>query len=372
METAASQITREVDLALAILIGISGVLWLGIVGTMVYFVIRYRRSRARTILPLEKHTGLEITWTVVPTLLVLGMFYVGFRGFWVLAHPPADAMPVEVLGQQWFWSFTYPEQGVTATDLYVPVNTPVLLKIRSADSDVLHSFYLPAFRIKEDAVPGQETTLWFEAEEEGTYNIFCAEFCGKDHSKMLAKLYVVSRTAFDAWLKKQAEQRFRAVDVRAGLDPRSEDLKGVDARALYQRYCAACHGATGEGGGPYKARNFHSAEGWKRSPKETDIFTTISTGIEGTAMRPFRHLSAAERFALTHQVASFLENGQRPPVTEQDMAELRKRFPETDPASYRGASAVSPRMTVEEAMRRVVEEAADGPPAPDSGEGRGP
>lgn len=353
---ATSRIAREVDSAMWAIVLIDLVLLVGITAAMLYFVVRYRRSRSATTKQVEGHMLLEVTWTVIPTVLVIGMFFIGYKGFALMRSPPRDAMEVSVLGQQWFWTFTYPDTGVTSPEMYVPVNTPVKVRINAALTDVLHSFYIPAFRIKEDAVPGQETFLWFQAEERGTYNIFCAEFCGKDHSRMLSKLHVVSKDAFNKWMADQAAERFRPVDIVAALDPKSAELKGYDGRQLFGRYCAACHGPGGEGGGPYKARDLRTVKGWKRGTKLTDILTTISAGLDGTQMRSFRHLPIRERLALTHHAASFLTEGVRPPVADADIAALKLRFPETDPASRKGVDTTRPEIPIEEAMKKVVEE----------------
>jgi cytochrome c oxidase subunit 2 len=356
---AGSELAREVDRALAILVGTSLVIWVGIVFLMIYFVVRFRRSRIRRTRQIHGHTLLEVTWTVIPTFLVVGMFFVGYRGFATMRSAPEGAMEVEVLGQQWFWSFTYPEAGISAPELYIPVETPVKLRITAPEGDVVHSFYVPAFRVKEDAVPGAETSLWLEAEETGTYNIFCAEYCGKNHSQMISRLHVVPAERFTDWLREQRSEKFRPVEAGDGLDPASEVLQGVDGRLLYNKYCAACHGPNGEGGGPYRARDFRTASGWKRSAKLTDIFRTISLGLEGTQMRAFRNLPVRERFALVHQVASFLPEGERPAVTEADIQALKEEFPETDPSSYT-PPALEPAMTLEEAMREVVRREAGG------------
>ncbi len=350
---AASQVAREVDAALLVLVVASLVLLLGTTGTVIAFVIRYRRSRTSQVSLVHGHTALEVTWTVLPTILVLGLFYSGFKPFLVMRKPPADAMEVQVLAQQWFWTFTYPEAGVSSPELVIPVNSPVVLRMTAPETDVVHSLYIPALRIKEDVVPGRQTYTWLTVEETGVYNIFCAEYCGKDHARMISRLHVVTQAEFKDWLKAQVAERFQPVDAAQAMDAKAEVLKGTDGARLYRTYCASCHGANGEGGGPYKARDLRTSVGWKRSPKKTDIFATISLGLDGTQMRPFRHLPVRERLALMNYVAGF--NPGSPPVTPSDIAAMKQRFPETDPATYKAPPLLEPAMPIEEAMKQVVE-----------------
>ena len=152
------------------------------------FIVKYRRSRKPEVSDIHGNTLLEITWTVIPTLLAAWLFFVGYEGFALMRNPPEDAYVVECEGRQWYWSFRYPEEDVTSPELYVPGNTPIKVKVTSPVDDVLHSLFIPYFKIKEDCVPGKWGYLWFEADKIGEYNIFCAEFCGRDHSRMISKL----------------------------------------------------------------------------------------------------------------------------------------------------------------------------------------
>ena len=132
--------------------------------------------------------ALEAIWTILPTVLVLVMFYYGWAGFKVMRDIPEGALEVTVHSQKWSWLFEYPD-GRTSPELIVPTGRPVVVHLES--SDVIHSFYVPAFRLKEDCVPGRHNKAWFESTKDGEYNIFCAEFCGKDHAKMYTSLEVV-------------------------------------------------------------------------------------------------------------------------------------------------------------------------------------
>lgn len=177
-------------------VAICGILLAGITLTMLYFVIRYSRRRNPVASQNGSHTLLEITWTVVPTILVLGMFYYGWIGFREMRSAPPGAMKVKVTARMWSWLFEY-ENGMKSDKLFVPLKKPVTLLMTS--EDVLHSLFIPAFRIKEDLVPGMETHLWFQPEREGRYDVFCAEYCGVGHSSMLTEVVVMQRHEFDEW-----------------------------------------------------------------------------------------------------------------------------------------------------------------------------
>ena len=351
MLSAESAIAREVDAAFMWIGGICLVLLVGITVTMVIFVLRYRRHRSPRPAQIEGNTFLEVMWIVIPTLLVLFMFFKGYEGFRMMRDVPTNAMVVKVMGQQWFWTFTYPEQDFSSDRLFVPVNTPVKLEMTVPADDVVHSLYIPAFRVKEDCVPGKQTYLWFQAENEGTFNIFCAEYCGKDHSSMLSSLIVLSQEEYDAWLVEQAARKNKPVDIELAMDPTSGEIIARDGPSLYRTYCASCHGPNGRGGLVENARNFTSLEGWKRSPKLTDVFRTISEGVEGTQMRPFVNVSKWDRFAIAHTVAAFYEGDDRPESTPDDVQQLVEE--------YRLGSKEEPRQTIsiEEAMSRIAGEA---------------
>ena len=175
MLLATSEITREVDRAFILIGGMSLLLLLAITVATVYIAVRFRRSRARTTSQVNGNTTLEIVWTIIPTIIVFWMFAVGYKGFGMMGRVPEDHMVVDVIGKQWAWSFSYPEEGVSSRDMVVPVDRAVLVRLTAPAGDVIHSFFIPAFRVKEDALPGQETSLWFQAERKGTYDILCAE-----------------------------------------------------------------------------------------------------------------------------------------------------------------------------------------------------
>ena len=190
---------RGVDLAFWYILGISVLLLVGITAVMIYFVIRYRRSKHPDPVDIRDNLNLEVVWTVLPTLIALTMFWVGWQSYIGLRNVPEDAMEIDVAGQMYSWVFMYPNDKETENEVVVPLGKAVKFNIESWD--VLHSFSVPSFRIKVDAVRGMPTYAWFMADKEGEYDIFCAEYCGVAHSNMLAKLRIVPEQEYQAWLE---------------------------------------------------------------------------------------------------------------------------------------------------------------------------
>jgi cytochrome c oxidase subunit 2 len=196
---------------------------------MVYFVIRYRREKHPQPADIEGSTWLEIIWTVIPTLIVLTMFYYGLTGFQFLKKVPEGAMAVKVVARQWSWLFQY-ENGIQDTELRVPVGKPVKLILTS--QDVIHGFYSPAFRIKQDAVPGMETHLWFQTSQTGAFDVMCSQYCGLEHSHMLTKIVVLPEEEFTKWYQG------KKVEMAAKGPPPGFQL-------YQQKGCFACHSIDG-------------------------------------------------------------------------------------------------------------------------------
>jgi cytochrome c oxidase subunit 2 len=226
-----STVAHHVDFLFSFILAISVFFFLLIVVVMVFFVIRYRRREGAEAEASPSHNmALELTWTIIPLVLVVVIFFFGFRGFLDMATPPANAYEVLADGQKWNWSFTYPN-GYVDENLHVPVNRPIRLVMTSAD--VIHSLYVPAFRIKNDVVPGRYTKVWFEATEPGEYELFCAEYCGTSHSDMLALVIVHPPGEFETWLEKASNFLETMTPVEAG-------------QKLYQvRGCQQCHSVDG-------------------------------------------------------------------------------------------------------------------------------
>ncbi len=199
---------------------------------MIYFSIRYHRKKNPHPEDIRGNIWLEILWTIIPALLVLSMFYYGWTGFRTLKKVPEGALKVKVTARTWSWLFEY-VNGIKTTELIIPVGTPIHLELTS--QDVIHSFYVPAFRVKQDAVPGMTTALWFRAREVGTYDVLCAEYCGQQHAYMLTKVRVLS------------EEEFRRWDEEKRKELQMEKIPGIPRgeRLFQEKGCMACHSIDG-------------------------------------------------------------------------------------------------------------------------------
>ncbi|MCU0410905.1 MAG: cytochrome c oxidase subunit II [Bacteroidetes bacterium] len=191
-----SPFSDYVDTTFLLISGVSLLVLVGLLVAMVAFVIRYSRKRNPHPTNIEGNIPLEITWTVIPLILFMGMFYLGWKGYLMQAAIPENALPLKVTGQMWKWTFEYPN-GVTTDTLRVPVNAPVKLDLRSID--VNHSFYIPAFRIKKDVIPNRGNQMWFTVNKVAAYDIACAEYCGLNHAYMYTKVIAKDTAAFEAW-----------------------------------------------------------------------------------------------------------------------------------------------------------------------------
>src|SRR5690606_22688996 len=207
---------------------------------MVYFMWKYKyRSDADKTSPLTHNGTLEFAWSAIPAVFLMLFFIWGELDFVKLSAPPADAIDIRVTGQKWYWTIEYPGRPVAATTevldgeiaplLIVPKGQPVRLTMTS--KDVLHSFYIPAFRVKKDVVPGRYTTIWFEAIEEGTFPVFCTEYCGDEHSSMLAVVKVVPPEQYDAEVR-------AATTLEQG---EGETLEQFGQKVYKSFACNSCH-----------------------------------------------------------------------------------------------------------------------------------
>lgn len=211
MPERASTFADEVDGPFYVVYWISVFFTLLISALLIYFVVKYRRrgeTSPDTADAPTHHTLLEVTWTALPLMLVIVLFYVGFEGYMNMELPPQNAMQVDVTAQRWSWTFTYPENGWQDAELHVPGDRPVQLLMRS--TDVLHSFFVPDFRVKKDVVPGKFSRIWFESPndtgEPTEHWLLCAEYCGKDHSRMIARVVVhPTYESYAAWLEDAAD-----------------------------------------------------------------------------------------------------------------------------------------------------------------------
>jgi len=231
---------------------------------MVYFVVRYSRKRNPEATDVEGHPWLEIGWTVITLVLFLVIFYYGWTNFRYMRNPPRDAMVVEVTARQWAWSFKYPN-GRQTEEMYVALDRPVKVELHS--QDVLHGFYIPAFRVKADVVPGKTNFLWFMPTLLGTFDVQCTVMCGLHHSYMLSKVHVLTEEDFKAWYfggEASAKAGQAAADAASG-SPVPGVMRGVALASgsgappaavpvpvasaglavLQARDCLVCHSADG-------------------------------------------------------------------------------------------------------------------------------
>lgn len=202
---AASTFAAEVDWFYLAILYISIFFFVVVVAALVVFAIKFRRRPGYEGDSKALHNNaLEITWTVIPSLVACWIFAQGVNGYMDMMTPPADTIDINVTARKWAWSFQYPN-GAISDQLHIPNNQAVLLNMRS--EDVLHSFYVPAFRAKTDVVPGRVTTMWFQPILEGKFDLYCAEYCGDEHSRMIAREGVVvhDQDGYDAWLAEAAK-----------------------------------------------------------------------------------------------------------------------------------------------------------------------
>lgn len=234
MYSEASNFVTTTDNAFFFIIGISVIFLVGITGTILWFMYRYNQKRNPVATQMHGSNTLEIVWTVIPTILVLIMFFYGWAGYSPMKNAPADAMKIKATARMWSWMFEY-ENGIKTDTLYVPIDKPVSLDLISLD--VIHSFYIPAFRVKEDIVPGRGNKIWFIAQKKGSFELFCTEYCGLSHSYMFTDLKAMPQKDFDAWYAKMADTTQKAGEV---ANPAAEGRRLVELNG-----CIACHSADG-------------------------------------------------------------------------------------------------------------------------------
>lgn len=222
----ASNFTEGVDLAFKVIFGISLFFLIGITITMLWFIYRYNRKRHPQAVQIKESNLLEFTWITIPLILVLLMFYYGYVAFRPQREVPKDAIPITVIGKMWSWTFEYPN-GRQSPVLVVPIDKAVKLNLRS--EDVIHALYIPAFRIKEDVVPGKNNYMWFIAKQLGEYDVLCTVFCGLRHSYMETKTKVVPQAEYEAYMN--------------SLPEKSADPEGLVI--LKKNACTGCHSIDG-------------------------------------------------------------------------------------------------------------------------------
>lgn len=224
-----------------------------VVGGMIYLAVAYRKKPGQKTKYIVDNHKLEAFWTVIPTILLLGIFAWGWHVYTMMIRPPVGAMEIRVVGKQWLWNFQYEDGHIETNQFFVPVNRPVKLVMSS--EDVLHSFFIPNMRVKSDVVPGMYTSVWFEAKVAGSHQVFCTEYCGASHSLMLAKVYALEPEKFESW-KRTRKIDVNAIPVAGGSKdsvttaasaPTMKTLSLADqGKELVQaKGCTACHSADG-------------------------------------------------------------------------------------------------------------------------------
>lgn len=194
----ASTFATQVDLLYAFLVVLSAIVTVGTFGAVIFFAIKYRRRPGVAPGNIEGSLRLELLWSFIPGVLAIGIFAWGAKLYFYGVKPPRDVMDIYVSGKQWMWKVQHPTGQKEINDLHVPVGRAIRCTITS--EDVLHSYWIPAFRMKKDAVPGRYTEMWFQPTKPGKYHLFCAEYCGTNHSKMIGTVYVLEPEEYQRWL----------------------------------------------------------------------------------------------------------------------------------------------------------------------------
>ena len=230
----ASTVAKDVDAFFYFLLSVSAFFVLLIATLLVLFAVRYRR-RSDTDRPraIEGVLQLELLWTLIPFALTMVMFVWSASIYVKLRRPPDDAIQVFVVGKQWMWKLQHIEGQREINELHVPVGRDI--KMIMTSQDVIHSFYVPAFRIKQDVLPGRYTTAWFRATQPGTYHLFCAEYCGTQHSGMIGQVVVMEPAQYEAWL---------------GGTTSGAPLAVTGQRLFAELGCSTCHRSDTQGRGP--------------------------------------------------------------------------------------------------------------------------
>jgi len=236
----ASAQAGQVDAIYFFMVAVTAFFSILIAGLIVFFAIRYRRRHRDEVgYAIHGSLALELMWTVIPFFIVMIMFAWGAKVFFNMYRPPVGAMEIYVVGKQWMWKVQHMDGQREINELHVPVGRPV--KLIMGSEDVLHSYYIPAFRVKADVIPGRFNMLWFTATKPGTYHLFCAEYCGTKHSGMVGSVIAMEPADFQAWLS----------------GGRASDSPVAAGEKLFQDLtCNTCHKSDAQGRGPVLANAF--------------------------------------------------------------------------------------------------------------------
>lgn len=310
MPDQASTIAQEIDTLYLFTVGLSTAASLLIVGAIIAFIVRYRRRRADDVGHRETAGDwLEITWTIIPTIVFLGLFFWGAKVYFGTYRVPEGADRYYVVGKQWMWKYQHPAGNREINDLHVPRGRPIELVITS--EDVIHSFYVPAFRVKRDAVPGRYSTAWFEATKAGTYDIFCAEYCGAEHSLMIGKITVMEPADYEAWLEDKLPE---------------QSLASSGEQLFEEKSCNTCHRADSDARAPI----LHGVYGTEVALLGGEVVTADDNYIRESIINP------AKKVVAGYQPIMPTYKGQ---LTEEELLELMSYIQSLErPAAGAGAA----------------------------------
>jgi len=272
----ASTIAGQIDFVFNLLNVITIFFSLLIVAALVYLAVKYRRGAPadRTNAP-DENLAVELTWTIIPAIICVILFVVATVVYLRAVRMPDGAMEIYVVGKQWMWKLQHPEGKWEMNELHIPVGRKVKLTMTS--EDVLHSFYVPAFRVKQDVVPGRFTQLWFEATKPGEYHLFCAEYCGTKHSGMIGTVYVMEPAQYEQWL--------RTGNVRTSMAERGEKL-------YRQLGCGGCHGPGANVRAPMLNGLYGSAVPIELPGGSTRVITADQRYIHDAILAPEQEIAA--------------------------------------------------------------------------------
>jgi cytochrome c oxidase subunit 2 len=315
MFTGASNLAEGVDKAFLFIFIIAFIFITGITAFLIYTVIHFNRKKGKEAMQFSGSTKLEVVWTVIPTVLVMLMFWIGWKGFAPMRKPPSDAMVITAIGRMWEWEFVYSD-SLRSKELVLPVNKPV--KIELVSEDVNHSLFIPAFRVKEDVVPGYENWLWFTPNYIGDYEILCTEYCGLLHSAMVGKTRIVGQDEFDRWYRELAE---------ASFTPEHQGLQ-----LLRSTGCLACHSLDGSKlvgpsfAGLYGSQRTVNSGGTVKTATADDAYITRSIyepneevveGYPRNIMQSYRDLLTTEQIGIITEYLKQMAEDESKPQTDR-------------------------------------------------------
>jgi cytochrome c oxidase subunit 2 len=212
---------------------------------ILFFVIRYHhRTQADRSNPSHSNLAIELVWTGIPLFLVLGIYVWGAQVYVQMSQPPPNAITMYVVGKQWMWKMEHPEGRREINELHIPAGYPIKLLMTS--EDVIHSFFVPAFRIKQDVLPGRYTSVWFQATTPGEYHLFCAQYCGTSHSGMIGKIVAMTPSDYERWLSKATGMTV----AFSAADPHDLTMVAAGATLFKDFKCGDCHKSDNSGRGP--------------------------------------------------------------------------------------------------------------------------